>query len=615
VTAVILLPTLLYPFGRDQSTFAYVGGIIARGGMPYRDAWDVKPPGIYLAYAALWALYPTSASALMAAVRVADVAIAVLTALLLARLAARWLGPAVALPAAAAYAAMYGSSTYWSLAQAESWANPFVLGSLLLGDRAAGPGARRAAWFFAAALLAGCAAALKYPSALPALPFLVLALVAPSTLSEVSPALEPGGTVCESHSLPQWGRARVGVLLSTAVVALGLALPLAVCALWLHSGGALQPYLDIQSSFVAPYARLSRAGLLPTLRNAVSYTATWLWQVQLFTVAAVAGLVAHRVRAAGTSRTVAPASGLPQGVPPREVVGCDDASGERPSAVETPATHAEVRLRGRGAAQSTEVDFAMRSRDFQSPQPPNGFRLSVILLLGGCVSVWLQGKYFTYHWEAAYPGLALLAAAGIVAALKWLRVPRPCVVPAALLGILLWAAVTQDPAPWTALERAAGRMDEARWLAEFDPKRPGRSFSFRVDRQTSRYIDAHAAPGDRLLMWGFEPPIYLLTSRPAPTRFFFNVPVASPFAPERWRREFLAGFAQHPPEWLVVARNDAIPWATGLREDSASQLRGWPELWGLVRTRYRFETQIEYLDVYRLGGKQEESGDARAAGG
>src|SRR4051812_24037984 len=55
VAAVIFLfgiPTIILPFWPDQSIFSIIGKAIAQGGFPYTDAWDQKPPGIYLIYAA-----------------------------------------------------------------------------------------------------------------------------------------------------------------------------------------------------------------------------------------------------------------------------------------------------------------------------------------------------------------------------------------------------------------------------------------------------------------------------------------------------------------------------------------------------------------------------------
>jgi hypothetical protein len=42
------LAALAYPFDADQSTFLLGAQLLARGGMLYRDLWDLKPPGIFL---------------------------------------------------------------------------------------------------------------------------------------------------------------------------------------------------------------------------------------------------------------------------------------------------------------------------------------------------------------------------------------------------------------------------------------------------------------------------------------------------------------------------------------------------------------------------------------
>lgn len=50
--AVFCLVQLLWMrYGRDQGIYAAVAAVMTEGGMPYRDAWDFKPPGIYFAYA------------------------------------------------------------------------------------------------------------------------------------------------------------------------------------------------------------------------------------------------------------------------------------------------------------------------------------------------------------------------------------------------------------------------------------------------------------------------------------------------------------------------------------------------------------------------------------
>src|SRR5687767_9878358 len=55
--AILGLPSILYPFHPDQAMFAYIGDRWLHGGLPYRDAWDVKPPGIFALYAAAQAVF------------------------------------------------------------------------------------------------------------------------------------------------------------------------------------------------------------------------------------------------------------------------------------------------------------------------------------------------------------------------------------------------------------------------------------------------------------------------------------------------------------------------------------------------------------------------------
>jgi hypothetical protein len=50
---VLRLPSLVQPMGADQSLYAYVGERIRAGGLPYRDAWDQKPPAVHFLYAGL----------------------------------------------------------------------------------------------------------------------------------------------------------------------------------------------------------------------------------------------------------------------------------------------------------------------------------------------------------------------------------------------------------------------------------------------------------------------------------------------------------------------------------------------------------------------------------
>ncbi len=56
------LPSLAQPAGADQALYAYVGQRLLAGEVPYRDAWDQKPPGIHITYAAMLAVWPDQRS-------------------------------------------------------------------------------------------------------------------------------------------------------------------------------------------------------------------------------------------------------------------------------------------------------------------------------------------------------------------------------------------------------------------------------------------------------------------------------------------------------------------------------------------------------------------------
>lgn len=494
--AFLLLPSLLYPFGRDQAVFAYVGSVMARGGMPYRDAWDLKPPGIYLAYALLASLSRDHGLGLMHLLRAADVAAAAGVGVLLAGILRRLGRPEAAATAAGWYACLYLQGGYWGLAQAESWANLFLLGGVLLAlASGGGPPIRR---LFLIGILGGLAAVLKFTTLLPLLPVLPYAF----------------------RRLPAGGRLRAALTLCAGIV-----LPLAGVAGWLAVTGVWPAYLEIQRGFVAPYTQLSASGPLAHLEHVFRYTGLWLGSVWLPAGLALAAL--------------------------------EPSAGKRPA-----------------------------------------WGTGVALLAGGLVAVWMQDKYFGYHWQTALPALALLAALGSARVCEAARIPPRAIPAVCLLGVLFWAGGTRWGDYRDAVRVSTGSLSTSEWLARFG--RPGRGDnSFLANTWVANYVRGHTRPDEAVLIWGFEPAVYLLADRRPPSRFFFNVPVSARFAPDAWRQEFLRDLEREPPELFLTVRHDAIPWASGRTDDSQAQLESWPELRNWLARGYRQEQQIEDFTLYR----------------
>ena len=157
------VPSLQQPAGADQALYGYVGQRNLHGEVPYRDAWDQKPPGIHATYAVLWAIWPDER-----VVPAAVLAVAVVTALLLLALGRR-LGPPGAGEIAALVFLFLGDPAWGRLggvrarAQSEVFIGLVSTAGLLLLHRALDARTKRVqALGFAAGALFGCAFVYKY---------------------------------------------------------------------------------------------------------------------------------------------------------------------------------------------------------------------------------------------------------------------------------------------------------------------------------------------------------------------------------------------------------------------------------------------------------------------
>jgi len=117
-TAWLLAQLLDYGYGRDQGIYATAARAIREGGVPYRDAWDFKPPAIFFVYA----LADLIAGPGVRAIRwleAASVLTLVPACVLLAR---RYVGSARAGYLCAALATLiYVQAEFWDTAQPESF--------------------------------------------------------------------------------------------------------------------------------------------------------------------------------------------------------------------------------------------------------------------------------------------------------------------------------------------------------------------------------------------------------------------------------------------------------------------------------------------------------------
>ena len=84
-----MIASLWLPFGWDHGMMAEVGQTYLEGGLPYRDAWDIKGPFAYVVFAAAEATFGRN----MWGIRVIDAAIMISAAVILGSAASRLATP------------------------------------------------------------------------------------------------------------------------------------------------------------------------------------------------------------------------------------------------------------------------------------------------------------------------------------------------------------------------------------------------------------------------------------------------------------------------------------------------------------------------------------------
>jgi hypothetical protein len=168
---LVALPQLLYPLGFDQAVYAACGDAIRRGGVPIKDCFETKQMGVMLMYSIAQRLSP-SPPAIHALTLLWTAATSVIVAWLCGRLFAPGAATTLARLRAGAWAGifywlMYAGINYWSMGQAETFSNLFLVVAWAGTALAPARGRRAAALLTGAGAAIGAAIWFKYVFALP----------------------------------------------------------------------------------------------------------------------------------------------------------------------------------------------------------------------------------------------------------------------------------------------------------------------------------------------------------------------------------------------------------------------------------------------------------------
>jgi hypothetical protein len=234
VIAFSALQVLSFSFGRDQSIYALVGEGVLHGKMPYRDLWDFKPPGIFLAYALAQGVFGRG----MAAIRVLEAAGMIGMVFAFMRLADTFFErPRAGLVGGALAAIIHAELDFWHSGQPEVFGGYLTAFALVLATSRFHP--RRRAWVWLGV------------GALFGLAFLF------------KPPLGGGAFVCAAY-LSKREQQRVAstarALLALLIVGVGAALPILLCGAWFVARGAWPALHWTLGEFTPGYTALSWQG-------------------------------------------------------------------------------------------------------------------------------------------------------------------------------------------------------------------------------------------------------------------------------------------------------------------------------------------------------------------
>ncbi len=487
-TIPLLLLLLQYGAGRDQGIYLTVARVMQAGGMPYRDAWDFKPPGIFLVYRAALAV-----GGGMLPVRALEALALASQALAFAVLTRRFTGsPVPGVWGGALAALIHVQLEFWHTAQPESFGGPVLAWALVLATNPANEVLGRTA----AGALFGFAAVLKPPLA--------------------------GGGVLVAAILA-WrdaraatsGRIRAALAPFAAMASGALAVAAAVLG-WLAIGGAFPDFLETFRDFVPRYTAL---GLASHGLPALAWRAFFEWFV-------------------GYSALI------PAGI--------------------------ALLLACRGPEKETW-----------------GLALVVAVLVPQLAGVAMQAKFFAYHFGAALPFGALLAAWGAARAWKRFR-GRSARVAGVLLAVVLLRSESTPPTPW--LHRAVSRVRAAFFPADrvriLDELQSTGDVDAAANRNAAAWLRGATSRSAFVFVWGYEPVIYEDSGRIPASRYIYDAPLRAPWYAKVAEPRLLSDLALHPPAAIVVERGDVIPQVTGDLLDSAQALEGFAGLRDLLARDY-----------------------------
>jgi hypothetical protein len=548
VVLLVLLaaaPVLTYPMGRDQGMYANIGRSILKGGIPYIDMWDIKPPPIYYIYALGIGVFGTTT----AAIRSIDFTLIPFGMLGLFLFGERLKNRQLGLFAALVYGVFYFNEDFQNLTQSDSLVTVLLIWAAYAAYRSMLSKDSRFSWRWAliAGALCGVILWFKHYYA-----FFVLALVInrllvkkADTIYRVPTTSHPVGTaymLSDSNTgIKKWF---AGIWRDALAFALGGFLTGGSLLLYFWSQGMIGEMLIVAQGTAAYNAQGYDFGAF--IANMTNY---WYFRwLTWHTLLLLAGLwfVVKIMSVIVSRKAPHPASTI--------------AIGEE--------------------SETSKI----------------GWRLTLSWLLAALAFALIQAKGFDTHWIPMLPAMALTAADAIEIFIQFLMRRQGIVsgrvaivlYTLTVIGLLGITANTTWGRAWRYIAAQETRVEYFDRFQANDLK-PEESLLM------AQYLRERVAAGDSLFIWGFRPEVYYMAQVYPATRYQAQFPLVAPWYPVEWRMNNVEILRAALPPYALILEDDFMPWVTNIDADSHTILQD------SAHDELRFWYQAHYEQVDEIG--------------
>jgi 4-amino-4-deoxy-L-arabinose transferase-like glycosyltransferase len=546
VVLLVLLaaaPVLTYPMGRDQGMYANIGRSILKGGIPYIDMWDIKPPPIYYLYAVGIGIFGTTT----AAIRAIDFTLIPVGMLGLFLFGERLKNRRLGLLAALVYGVFYFNEDFQNLTQSDSLVTVLLIWAAYAAYRSMLSKDSRFSWrwAFVAGALCGVILWFKHYYA-----FFVLALVINRLL------VKQADNAPLSTNEVQWRGGGGEVWRDSLAFALGGLLTGGSLLLYFWSQGMIGEMLIVAQGTAAYNAQGYDFGAF--IANMTNYWYfRWLtWHILLL----LAGLwFVVRIIVMVNRKIPHPASPIAIG-------------------------------------EESESHFAGEI----------GWRLTLSWLIAALAFALIQAKGFDTHWIPMLPAMALMAADTIEIFIQRVirgvgeRYTSPLqnnvyggsvaivLYTLTVIGLLGITANTTWGRAWRYITAQETRVEYFDRFQANDLK-PEESLLL------AEYLRERVAAGDSLFIWGFRPEVYYMAQVYPATRYQAQFPLVAPWYPVEWRMNNVEILRAALPPYALILEDDFMPWVTNIDADSHTILQD------SAHDELRFWYQAHYEQVDEIG--------------